>query len=434
MNIKPYISTLICCLAIAGENVFAEDFTHVENLLNTKQYSKAWQQLQNLKESEGDPKYDYLYGVAAFGVGDYKQAVFALDRVTVVSPNDVNARLYLARTYYKLNNHQAARKQLRELQKLQNIVSFDAETSKEIARLGGGSKASKKERFSGIASLSVGYSDNSNLGLDKSSIDSPLLGSIELTPSLKRKKSGFTKAKLRLNYQKPISDNYVWASSVELWQKKFQVDSHNDLFTAKLKSGLVIKQGKRQYDINVYTRPVYLDKDYFSNVVGVGAAFSYQIDKKQKFRVALAQENHIGKKYSDQSRRRTSLLASYSLKQKKTRHNMSVFLTNGTAKESAGDQYVNDIAQLSYGSSYRWTPKNLSYANVSYKVGERQGIDPIYGERRKDHNTTFNIGHEYRVSKKTTAYFDIEYTDRKSNLSLYNTDRSQVSAGIAFQF
>lgn len=434
MNIKPYISTLIYCLVMSGGSVLAGDFTYVENLLNAKQYNKAWQQLQKLKELEGDPKYDYLYGVAAFEVGDYKQAVFALDRVTVVSPNDVNARLYLARTYYKLNNHQAAHKQLRELQKLQHTVSFDAKTNKEIARLAGGKNIAKKANFSGIASLTVGYSNNSNLGLDKSSIDSPLLGAVELTPSLKRKKSGFTQAKLRLNYQKPLSEHHIWFSSLELWKKKFQTDSHNDLSTAKLKSGLLIQQGRKQYDINIYTRPVYLDKDYFSNMVGVGAAFSYQLNKKQKIKVALAQENHIGKKYSDQSRKRTSLLASYSLKQKKTRHNVSLFLTKGAAKVSAGDQYVNDIAQLSYGNSHRWTPKNLSFVNVSYKVGKHQGVDPIYSEHRKDHDTTFNIGHEYRVSKKTTAYFDIEYTDRKSNLSLYNTDRSQVSTGIAFQF
>ena len=65
---------------------------------------------------------------------------------------------------------------------------------------------------------------------------------------------------------------------------------------------------------------------------------------------------------------------------------------------------------------------------------DHEGLNSVYGQKRKDARSSLSLGHEYRITKKTTAYINAEYIDNKSNLSLYDTDRRQVSTGISFHF
>jgi len=198
---KLYSGMFLCVLFFLGcGQVAAADLGEIQNLFDSKQYSKAWQQLQQSKyENEGNAQFDFLYGAVAFEMGNYIQAIFALDRVTVVAPNHVNARIYLTRTYRKLNNNQAVRQQLGELHKLQKLASFSAEMKQKIAQLGGSSKEVLKPIFNATGILSVGHSDNINFGSDEDFIDSPTLGIVELRPSALRRSSSFREAKLILD-------------------------------------------------------------------------------------------------------------------------------------------------------------------------------------------------------------------------------------------
>ena len=60
-------------------------------------------------EQEGDPDFDFYYGVAAIDTGNVSQGVFALERVLAVQPNNHAARLELARGYFILEEYARAR-------------------------------------------------------------------------------------------------------------------------------------------------------------------------------------------------------------------------------------------------------------------------------------------------------------------------------------
>ena len=72
--------------------------------------SEAYQMLQKQADRyAGNPEYDYLLGTTAIDAGIPLQAVFALERVLDVQPDNAPARAELARAYYLIGENQAAR-------------------------------------------------------------------------------------------------------------------------------------------------------------------------------------------------------------------------------------------------------------------------------------------------------------------------------------
>ena len=64
------------------------------------------------EERAGEPDFDYLLGIAALDSGQATLAVFALERVVSVQPDNVLARAELARAYTTLREFESARDEL----------------------------------------------------------------------------------------------------------------------------------------------------------------------------------------------------------------------------------------------------------------------------------------------------------------------------------
>ena len=97
-------------------NVFAAENdppnAEMDNLIAAGQFQQAFNLgSTNLDVWEGEPEFDFLYGLAALESGNANVSVFALERVAAVSTNGVlreRARLELARAYFVTNNLTAA--------------------------------------------------------------------------------------------------------------------------------------------------------------------------------------------------------------------------------------------------------------------------------------------------------------------------------------
>ncbi len=115
----------------------------IEKLVKQQKYSLAYELATKIRsQNEGDPRFDYLFGLAALQTGHYNEAVFALERVKFASPNVIRPRLELARAYLKLNNKTAALSEFKSVLQLsppmavkQNIESYITALGKEQSPL-----------------------------------------------------------------------------------------------------------------------------------------------------------------------------------------------------------------------------------------------------------------------------------------------------------
>jgi predicted Zn-dependent protease len=90
----------------------------LEGLIRQQDHVAAWQLARELMpEQEGEPRFDYLFGLAARSAGQLHQAVFALERALFSQPQSLDIRLALAVSYYELGNLPAAERELTLLEK-----------------------------------------------------------------------------------------------------------------------------------------------------------------------------------------------------------------------------------------------------------------------------------------------------------------------------
>ena len=108
---------LVSLLLASAHLLAAEDESPVpamEALVTQEQCQQAFALGQeNLNEWEGDPDFDYIFGLAALESGDANDSVFALERVAATATDPglrALARLELARAYFVTNNLTAPEK------------------------------------------------------------------------------------------------------------------------------------------------------------------------------------------------------------------------------------------------------------------------------------------------------------------------------------
>jgi tetratricopeptide (TPR) repeat protein len=107
---------LICCTSVYA----SLDIGLLKSLLDSGQTEKAYDYAtKEVLNHEGDPEFDYYYGIAAIDSGHASEGVFALERVQSLDPNNHAARLELARGYFVLEEYSRAR------QKFETVLSVD---------------------------------------------------------------------------------------------------------------------------------------------------------------------------------------------------------------------------------------------------------------------------------------------------------------------
>ena len=174
---KPRLIALAVALGSALGTAHADDAVNnqARELLSQKRAAAAYELLAPLAEAEaGNPEFDYLLGIAALDAGHPGEAVFALERVLAVAPDNTLARAEIARAYYALSELETARREIEHVKASGNVPEGATATLDKYLSLierarGGGT------RVRGYLSIAGGYDTNANSGTDQSSIAIPFL-------------------------------------------------------------------------------------------------------------------------------------------------------------------------------------------------------------------------------------------------------------------
>ena len=87
----------------------AELVTQMNALIEMGRYQEAYIMGQaGLFDYEGEPNFDFAYGLAALESGRPDEAVFAFERIAASNPNQQRVKLELARAYFLSENYAAS--------------------------------------------------------------------------------------------------------------------------------------------------------------------------------------------------------------------------------------------------------------------------------------------------------------------------------------
>nr|CAA6821292.1 MAG: Unknown protein [uncultured Thiotrichaceae bacterium] len=431
---KKVIVLCICCL-VSTFSLAAGSIASLENFVSQNNYSQAWQQAQQLaKANEGDPRFDYLYGLSALETGNYNQAVFALDRVTVNKPNAIRPRLELARAYLKINNDQAALREFREVLNLNPPATVRNNVNRYIQAIAKKSRDSKKWIIDSLVSLSAGYDSNANFGADNSVFDTPVFGQVFLKDESIKQESPFTEVRGQLNYRYITSDDQNWFVNTRLGHKHFQDASDFNLSDFSIQAGSIITAGKKQYQISLHHQMLQLGGESFSRSLGVESGMAYELEKDRIVGGTFRIENYDHQQQNLRDARRYEISGYYRFDTGDTHHRLDVLFGHEQPDNEAGKHHTHNGFGAGYTARHAWNATQVSFFNVQYQKRKHRATDPIYSDKREDDRLLVKVGHSMQLAKDLSAFADVGYIKNNSNLDIYTTDKAFVRGGIKYRF
>ena len=183
---KYLLSKTLLCVALAGGSGFAlaEVDAVVKNardLLQKNQARQAFDLLEPLESARaGDPDFDTAMGIAANETGQHTRAVFALERVLSVQPENSRARAELGRALFAVGDLPAARRVLNDTKK-DSIPAEAASTIDQFLRAIDRAEESAKSSIRTYVEAGIGYDTNVNSGPASPNVAVPAFGGAVFT-------------------------------------------------------------------------------------------------------------------------------------------------------------------------------------------------------------------------------------------------------------
>ncbi|MEA2109783.1 MAG: surface lipoprotein assembly modifier [Pseudomonadota bacterium] len=240
-----------------------------KDLLAAEKYEEAYKVLwQAVKNNPTDTYINILLARAATKLKLYDHAAAAYERILMVKPNHVKARLNLGIAFYRMGSYYLAEKELKELNKPGIQARFRDKAKSYLGRI-----KQKKSSHQWSGSIAIGriYDSNVNAAPADDIVDT-IDGSYRLRKESTEQSDWGTIANLRITHDWDfgLKGGFSWKNSFVLKNYFYDDESDVNLNMISLASGLVYSE-KKSFKLTLPLTFDYLDygSDPFYRTFGI---------------------------------------------------------------------------------------------------------------------------------------------------------------------
>jgi tetratricopeptide (TPR) repeat protein len=411
---------------------------NLNQLVSQNRFIEAYElSVRMLEEFEGDPEFDFLYGLSALEAGRPSEAVFAFERLTFIYPDQQRVKLELARAQFQSNNLPVARQLFNEVLAGDPTENVRANIQAFLQRI------DEKERsiagsFTWFINSNIGSDSNINSATELGIISTPI-GDVELSPTGRSIDDNFMDFGTGFNYVKPINKvsafnlagNFSLRNNLDRDEFDIGVYSFEGSY-AHLVRDMRLSYGARaqmiQLDGNEFQRSGSLIATLQRNAGNgwsqafTGAYTAVRFDNRLNSNASLRDVNQ--------------LLLSGMLGKSSGNFNHAVSVYYGT--ESVTRSVAKDNAQNFYGiafsEQYQFRPTHIPYLRISFHYSENKAPHVFFGRVREDNLFSSSLGWIWRALPNMNVTTDLTYMENDSTLDLFSYDRLRVQTGLRYQF
>ncbi len=434
---------LVTTLALAAEN--ESPATEMDNLIALEQYLAAYELgAQNLEDWEGDPEFDYLYGLAALESGNANESVFALERVAATSTDSglrSLARLELARAYFVTNNLTASENLFNTV--LATNPPPNVQQNIEVfLQLIESRRNSQSPTINWTLSSVIGSDSNANSATSNGLIDTPLIGQIELDPAGQETEDNFSNTTLLMAYKYPITRDRSLNFALNMGHlDNFDTDQFD---IDNVRGELSYNWGNEvhRFKHGISSGKVNLDQNGFQKTLALNSSWQragengwYQTMSGSYTKVRY-DTNNGGTLNSLRDVDQTLFTAGVTKIAGALTHSMS-FYTADESPEAAvgGDHNGRSFTGLAYSLLYRMNAQHTPYLRASFQDVEHDSEHPVFfNTKRSGETTSVTLGWFWQIARNFMITGEAAFTDNSSNIPLFDFTRFKYQAGIRYQF
>jgi len=425
---------LLMLLPVMARASSPESLAELEALLRQQDYPAAWlQATELLKSEEGEPRFDYLYALAARGTGHLHQAVFALERALQSDPQSLDIRLALAVSYFELGNLPAAERELRQLEKTALPEDASRLVGSYLQRI-----SSQQDPSQGYwqnwLQISAGSDSNPNSGVDDEFVLIPLLGQVRLFEQSREQSSSFTELQAQLNWILPRDQHSAFYLSAALLHGAYSEDSVFARTYVSAVAGYQTRWQDYKFLAELFYRPIRLDGDSYLDYQGIKTTVSRPISTATElgFDLTYARQSYATLIALD----KTHLLAEGWLATRNGKAEHKFHLRWGLENSDTRRTDFNSRDYLGIG--YRWqqmlSDQWLSNLSLDYLSGAYDEPHPLFTAMRDDSYYKAELELIYKFNTQWRVMTTLSHLRNDSNIAIYQYRRSRGGIGVRYAF
>lgn len=417
----------------------------MSRLIAASQYQEAFALgEENLDIWEGEPEFDFFYGLAALESGNASESVYALERVAASAENTQlrqRARLELARAYFLTNNLSASKELFTGV-----LASNPPENVREniavFLQLIEARQASQSAEIKWTIASQLGSDSNINSATSNGLIDTPLIGEIELDPLGQKTDDHYSNTLATMVYNHPLTRDRSVDVSINLNHlNNFSTDQFDiDILQAEAAYNWGDNENRFRHGLTFST--VNLDRNGFQKSVALNSSWQH-VGNDGWYQTVAGSYSQIRYDTSNGAtlnslRDVDQFLVSGGLTKISGSYTHSVTLYHAdenSVASSAGSHNGRAFTGMGYSLLYRLNAQHTPYVRASLQEVEHDTRHPVFfNTKRRGHTRSLTAGWFWQYNRDLMVTAQSSYTKNNSNIPLFDYSRVRYQAGIRYQF
>lgn len=429
--------TLYLILFLTGNLHASIDLNRLQALFDSGDVKRAYDYAAaEVMNYEGDPGFDYYYGIAAIDTGHASEGVFALERVLIAQPDNHAARLELARGYFILEEYARAREEFETVLGVEPPPDVEEKIYGylDAIRLQEGRYTTTQNAY-----IEFGYGTDSNVNSGPD-ITSYNIGTLTVPLDKASQEQDDTFSEITLNYgiNTPVTIGTSFYATANGNAHLNSDHGEFDTSTVTVNSGFQFLRAQDAYSIDITAQQFNLDGEDYRFLIGLSTNWRRHLSQQATLQtfLQLAQQEFDGQETRDVDT--ISLGVSYS-KRFNAIFSPVFFSSLNLAQDSpkldtdtAKQNSERDYYGVRIGTILGTSAKTSTKLSINYQSSEYGLADSITGLIREDDYLNAAIDFTYLVNRNWSMYARASITENDSNNSLYEYDRTILSLNIRY--
>lgn len=429
------VGLFVVCVA-SSARIAAAPADEVRALVESGKAAEAYDLGHRNPDALGDPAFDFFFGIAAIDTGHAAEGVLALERYVIRFPDNLSARLQLARGYFTLGEDARARDEFEQLRALNPPADITATIDRFLDSI-----RLRETRYTTTtgAYLEAGYGRDTNVNAGPATANVFLqnLGSIVLDPVAVRRRDGYTHLGAGGYVTYPVTAGVALFGNVGAELKLNAHATQFDQGSYFASGGVQVLQEQNLYRLGLSQNVVDIENDRYRTATGLAAEWQRQLDEKQSFNLGgqLGRYSYPGVN-QPRDADYVSLGAGY---RRLFAHAWQPILS---AQLSMGIENAHtrpDLASRNFGGgrvglTVTPAPKWGISAGVTYLASRYEEPDVFAAVKRKDHYEAYDASLTYLVSRNWSVRAEALLARNRSNIEIFSYPRETYLVKLRYEF
>lgn len=403
-------------------------------LLDEERYDDAYRLAERERPGlEGDPVFDFYYGMAAIETDHLSEAVFALERVVMQRPGFARARLELARGQFMMGEDRRARRNFETVLAQDPPPPVEDSINRYLQAI-----RARAGRYSTVLTghLEAGFGTDSNVNSatddeEVAWVLSDIFGQdLQLGDESRELDDEFWRLAGGLRLSRPFATNVTGFGEVSFDERRNLDEDDFDIGRVNARIGTVLHGQRLQTELSVRGQDLRVGGDAYQDMIGATVNMRYKLAARTSLMGGL-QWSELD--YDELDNRDSTLaLASAGISRVwraglRPVTSLNAFYgeesadENGQAAEAQAERDLHGVGLvlgLSPAPEWRLTTR------YQYRNSEYGAENALFGETREDELHRIELDLYWQPTSSWRLGPHMRFADNDSNIELFDYDRS----------